>query len=281
MESHEKENPKKIDQIFTRNLIRKKNLFHYKISKNNFLQIHPFLPMDKDEDYGIYDGQFLNEANSSPKRKILQTRILKLSLYESDSVYGRIGAELLRSGQFQKSVTWLKRATIVRPYDTDALINLATAFFKLEKEDEAFSFIKKELSEGSNLHRFLIEALEEKNKLQDLESFSKEIVDTIEDPESIPYFYYYIAEALVHHDKYPEALVNFQKAFENNSSMRQYHHEEYGLALYHEGFFEEALIQFEHVRSLNPTIESPSIILLISLIALEAPRKLLKALSIS
>ena len=209
--------------------------------------------MDKDEDFGLYHGQFLDEANLLPKRKVLQARILRLSSSESDSVYRKIGTELLQSGQLQKSIPWLKRAQIVRPHDTDVHIVLATAFFKLEKEDDAFSFIKKELSEGTDLHQFLIETLEEKNKLQDLEAFSKEIVDMIEDPESIPYFYYYIAEALVRCNKYPEALANFQKAFENNTQMSQSQHEEYGLALYHEGLFEEALIQFEQIRTINPT----------------------------
>ncbi len=205
--------------------------------------------MNKEKDERIYRDQFFDEAEILHKQKILHSRILNLSLPGNDLMYGIIGKELLYSELPGKSLFWLKRAVIVDPYNTNARINLAKALFKLEREREAASFIKKELSEDSGLHLYL---MNEKQRLQDLESFTKEIANVIENPEDIQLFYYYIAEALVKINKYPEALVNFQKAFENNLPMERYQHEKYSFALYHEGFFEEAIVQFEHIRKLNP-----------------------------
>ncbi len=189
------------------------------------------------------------------QRKVLRTRIIKFSFIKIEETYLHIGEELFYSGKYQKSITPLKRATIISPRETDAQILHAKAFFELQKENEAYSSIKTALSlspQDDQVHQFLIETLEEQHRLEDLESFSKEIANMIKDPEEIPLFYFETAEALKRCGKHPQAFLNYEKAFESDS-MKDYHHYSYGLALHHQGLFEEAIVQFEQTRKLNPS----------------------------
>jgi len=214
--------------------------------------------MNQSLDSGIYSGRTdLLGTDLINQRRVLHTRILKLSLNEDDQPYMELGEELFDSAQFQKSIFPFKRAAIIKPENSYAQVMLAKAFFKLDKENEAYCSIKKALSlcpRDSQVHQFLIETLEEKHRLQNLESFSKEIVNMIADPIEIPFFYFGSAEALVRYNKYPQALVSYRKAVESNSS-DYYHYYNYGLALYREGLFEEAIVQFERVKSLDPSVK--------------------------
>jgi len=170
-----------------------------------------------------------------------------------------IGEEFLKSGQPQKSILPFKKATILNPYSFSAQSDLAEALLSLDKENEAFSSIKKGLSfnpSDLNLHKFLIRTLERKQRLEDIGSFSEEIADMIENPNSIPNFYFASAEALVHCEKFSQALLMYKKAFmENGPPVAYNQHYHYGLALYHEGRFEEALVQFGRVKELNPNVK--------------------------
>lgn len=199
----------------------------------------------------------LDEVTLSDGRKILQSRILKLPLYDDDRefTYQAMGRELLESGEFQKSISTLKKVIIINPHNCEAQVHLAKALFKLEKEDEAFSSIKKALSlnpEYHTLHQLLIEKLEEKHRLKDLESLSKEIVEMIGNPESVPVFYFTNAMALLDCDKSAQALVTYRKGMESDPPMKCEDHFNYGLVLYYEGLFEDAIVQFEHAQSLRP-----------------------------
>jgi len=214
--------------------------------------------MDKYIDHEIYYElceQLADEVTLSYRRKVLPTRMLRLSLPDSDTTYQTIGEELLKSGQFHKSIFPLKRVTIMDPHNHTVQINLAKALFGLEKENEAFSSIKKALSlnpEAEGLHNLLITELEERDRLQDLESFSKEIINMIEDPESIPVFYFGSAEALLNCEKFPQALLTYRKAMEYDPPMGHDEHFNYAVTLYYHGLFEDAIVQFKHVLESVP-----------------------------
>ncbi len=216
--------------------------------------------MNKRKDLGTYYDlyhRFRNEAASSRKKKVLQTRILKLSLRKSELEYGRTGVELLESGKLQESLIPLKRATIVRPGVPQTWINLVTALIKLEKENEGLMLIKKTLClfpGAESLHDFVIEIFEKRHRLEDLENFYEEVAKALADKKSIPDLYYEIAENLVSRKKYPQALGMYKKAVEADSTQYYYYYS-YAMALYHEGLFEEAIVQFEHVMRLEPTNE--------------------------
>ena len=212
--------------------------------------------MNKDEESEIYYDLYQSpETSLRHKRKILQTRILKLSKFESESLYGQIGTELLESGKLQESLIFLKRATIVQPHGTVAWIDLATALFKLEKENEAFLYIKKALClthAAYSLHNFVIKTLEERDRLEDLENFYEETAKALTDAKSISVLYFNSAENLVGSKNYPLAIKMYKKAIEADSTKSGYHYQ-YAKALYHEGIFEEAIVAFENVMKLYPT----------------------------
>ncbi len=214
--------------------------------------------MDKEiDDQLYYDSyrEFNSEVSLSPQRRVILTRILKLDASRPDFAYHVNGEELRGLGQFQKSIIAFKRATIIDPENYAAQENLTNTLFKLEKEDEAFYSIKKALSldpASHRLHRFLIETLGNKHRLEDLESFLKEILDMTTDPKSIPIFYYASAQALFSYQKYPQALVMYKKAIENYLSMGYGEYIRYGITFYHKGLFEEAIIQFEHTLESVP-----------------------------
>ncbi len=152
--------------------------------------------MNKNEDYEIYYASYQQlspEATFLRQRKILQTRILKVSSWKSEQLYGKIGSELLESGKLQESLLPLKRATVVWPHNVDPWINLATALFKLEKENEGLMFLMKALCfspSAYRLHNFIIKTFEERDRLDDLENFYEETAKGFKDPNSIPVFYY-------------------------------------------------------------------------------------------
>ena len=219
--------------------------------------------MDKSADSAIYDEfkDHIDQVTESDGTKVLQTRLLKLSVSDDDKEYSyaAIGRELFESGQFQKSLAPLKKVLIINPLNEDAQLNLAKALFKLEKEDEAFSAIKKALSlrpESCGLHSFLVEKLEEKDRLADLESVSKEIIEMIDDQKSTPVFYRASGMALLEQDRLPQALVTYRKGTKDDTQLTYENHYDYGCLLYYSGLFEEALVQFEHAKSLNPDSKS-------------------------
>jgi len=180
--------------------------------------------------------------------------MIKLSLPNIHFTYATIGSELLGDGQFQKSILPLKKAIIINPGNSAAQNDLIKALFKLGKENEAFSYLKKGLSlnpELDTLHYLLITELKERDRLEDLEAFSKEVANMIVDPKSVPIFYFASAEALVRCDLFPQALGVYRKTVENHPPVRFDHHYHYGLTLYREGQLEEAIVQFEHARGLN------------------------------
>ena len=214
--------------------------------------------MDDFRDYRVYDNQYeqlIPDEHSLQKRKIIHTRLLKLPLFGGKRFYEKIGAELLESGEFQESLIPLKRATIINPHGSKAWVDLATAFLNLEKENEAFSSIEKALCispSAPRLHNFVIKVFDERNRLGDLGFFYQEVEKVLTDKKSIPVLYYESAETLVSCNKYSQAFEMYQKAIEADSMKSDYHYQ-YGMALYHEGVFEEAIVQFEHVMRLDPT----------------------------
>ena len=195
------------------------------------------------------------EGNFLYQRKTLYTRILKLSPAENYYAYAEIGRIFFESGQLQKSLVQLKKAISINPDSSFAQIYLAKVFFKLEKENEAFSGLKKALCFDpwdSRAHNFVIKTFLEREKLESIDSFYQEIAETLNDLKFVAKLYYGSAQALVASDEYSKALEMYKKAFETDQ-MSSGEHFEYGMALYHEGFFEEAIAQFEHVKRLDPT----------------------------
>ncbi len=215
--------------------------------------------MDKDEDYEIYRGQLRPEVNPLHKRKVILSRAFKLSSPLADIEYGKIGAELLKAGQFQQSVFPLKRALIIISYinyfTKRHLIGLVRALFQLEKENEAFSSIKRALSRQPHyrdLHELLVDTLEEKHRLEDLRSFYQEMIKALSHSKMAATLYFEGAETLVMRNMYPQAFEMYKRAIETNTEEDPHYHNQYAMALYHEGFFEEAIVQFEHAMRINP-----------------------------
>ena len=206
--------------------------------------------MNKNLYYEIYSGlarQLRYDDDRLSQRKMLHTRMFKLSATKSHYSSAEIGRVLFESEQFQKSLVQLKRATIIDSKDSDTQVSLAEAFLKLDKENEAFSYLKKALclSPGSYCaHSVVIRRFQEQKRLGDIESFYQEIANTLTDMKSLADLYFGSAESLV-------GLNQYSKAFEAHP-MRSRHHYSYAVALYHEGFFEEAIVQFEHASEKDP-----------------------------
>lgn len=201
--------------------------------------------------YHEINDQLADEPNSWPKRKVLHSRILKLS---GDSLYKSIGMALFESGQFQKSLIPLKRVTIIRPKDADAQAKLAQAFFKLERDKEAFSCLQKALCIypiSYEIQQTTIWELQERDRLDDLSSFYQDIANMLADKKSISSLYFTCAEILAHKHQFSPAFEMYQKAIETDPMQSHYHYQ-YAMSLYHEGLFEEAIVQFEHVTRLCP-----------------------------
>jgi len=213
--------------------------------------------MDKKRDFEIYQGlhrQMRSRTDLEHKNNVIQTRILKLSSAQSQNFYWIIGSTLINSGLFEKSLVPLKRAIIINPQNSKAHVDLISALLKLNKENEAFSSMKKALSlspTAYNLQSFLVKTLEEQQKLHEIDSFCQEIANMIKDTESIPLFYYGIAESLVRCNHHLQALGCYKKAIEMKTKKDSHYHYQYAMALYHEGLFEEAIEQFEHVKRLD------------------------------
>lgn len=149
--------------------------------------------MNKKLDERIYyevDSQSSNELNRLPQRKVLHSRILKLS---GQNQYKVMGIALFESGQVQASLIPLKRATVIRPQDVEAQIHLAQAFIKLEKENEAFLCLQKALCSSPNnfqLHAAVIRTLYGQGKLEKLGGFYEETAKMLIDKRFLPGLYY-------------------------------------------------------------------------------------------
>ncbi len=210
--------------------------------------------MNKHLERRIYheaDDRLADEPNPWPKRKVLHSRILKLS---GDSLYKSIGMALLESGQFQKSLIPLKRVTITRPKDADAQVKLAQAFFKLKRDKEAFSCLQKALCIypiSSQIQETVIWELQKRGRLDDLSSFYHDIANILADKKSISSLYFTCAEILAHKHHFSPAFEMYQKAIEADPIQSHYHYQ-YAMGLYHESLFEEAIVQFEHAKRLCP-----------------------------
>jgi len=156
----------------------------------------------------------------------------KLTLPQADLEYEEMGKSFFNMF-FSDSIFQLKKATIINPTNIKAQIELTEAFFRLEKVNKGLDSLKKALSlnpEADELHILLITELKERDYLDDLEPFSKEILNMIIDPESILVFYFASAEALARCDMNAQAVLVYRKAMKNIPRMRFDHHYHYGLA---------------------------------------------------
>jgi len=174
---------------------------------------------------------------------------------DNQYAFTEIGRISFDSGQTQKSLLQIKRALIIDPSYSYAQLSLAKALLKLGKENEAFSELKSTLCTSprySAVHRLAIDTFLERERLEEIDSFYQEIVEGLSDTRSIAILYYTSAEALVRLNEYSKGLEMYKKAFETDQ-MDSNSYFEYAMALYHEGFFEEAIVQFEHVKRLDPT----------------------------
>ena len=212
--------------------------------------------MDKDFDFQTYET-LVGQASQIHIKQVLHTRILKLSSAESPTSYEKIGLELGKSKQFGKSLTLLKRATIIDPDSTRAHLKIIKTFFSLKKENEAFSSMERALClspTNYSLHSFIIRTFQERDKLKDLEPFYQEVADMITDKKLLPSLFYQCAQALVGINQYSHSLFGYKKAIETCivEEPGYLHHFQYAGALYYEGFLEEALIHSVHAWRLNP-----------------------------
>jgi len=214
--------------------------------------------MNKDRDFQIYQEL---EAQVDPlhKKKVVYSRILKLSSTKSSTSYEKLGVTFARSGieQLEKCLIPFKRAIIINPQKAIAHTALINAFFRLKKENEAFSAMKRALCLSPRdhiLHSFMIRTFQERATLEDLESFYQQTANMITDKKLVPDLFYQCAQTLTKLNQYPQALISYKKAIETRvvDEPEYIHHYQYGMALYHEGFFEEAIVQFEHAWRLNP-----------------------------
>lgn len=215
--------------------------------------------MDPKRDERFYNSVLQRRSNSnesqSSKKRVVLTRIIKLSPSENHAVYKNLAEEMQNTGELHKSSFALKKAIIIDPSCDKTQMKSANTLFRLEKENQAYSHIKKALSlspESQILHTFLIEKLEEKHRLEDLESFLKEIIDMIPNPKSIPLLYFNSAGALLNCGQSSQAVSMYRKAIESDLPMGYTEHYNYGTALYYQGLFDDAMLQFEHAKRHNP-----------------------------
>ena len=216
--------------------------------------------MDKYLDSDLYDfldQLLLDQANQLPQRKILHTRILKLSTWRIGSSTASIGTISSESGQHQKALLQLKKAIIINPNNYYTQISCAKVLFKLEKENEAFSHLKKALCLdpiSSYGHQTVIRRFQERGSLEDLESFYQDVANQAANTNFINFpeaLYSGCGQALTCLNEYPKALDMFKKAFETGK-MDSHSHSNYAVALYRRGLFEEAMVHFEHAREQAP-----------------------------
>mgnify|MGYP003577650110 CR=1 FL=1 len=216
--------------------------------------------MDKNKDLKIYSDldRRLRFQDSSPEEiKLVHSRILKFSKTRVDVSYTIIGKLLHGSGEFQKSLLPLKKATIINPENAIAQICLANSFLNLRKEDKCFFTIKKALSVSpreSPLHSLILKILKDRNQFQDLSVFYQETASMMKNKRNIIDLYFRSAEILENIKMVPQALEQYKKANETNA-MRFDHYVQYGNVLVRHGLCEEAIVQFEHVLKLNPMNE--------------------------
>ncbi len=192
------------------------------------------------------------------KRRVLQTRILKLSPKDSNDSYERIGKLLFDAGKIKRCIFQLKKAIIVSPYFLPKThIALATAFRRLKKYDQCISVIQKGLDyhpKNHELHRFSIKTLDELGKTKDFDSFYQGIAKIMKDPANISTLYFKIAELLASCGRYDKAVPNYQRAVETNTlqSSSELFFSRYTQALIRAGRVEKAINQFEQILKTDP-----------------------------
>ena len=175
--------------------------------------------MDKDLNYQNYNERGVplpNEGHYLFQKKVLLTRMLKLSVARSQYLFAEIGRMSLESGQFQKSIIQLKKVLKIDPDHSYAQMSLAEAFLKLERENEAFSILKEVLytEPGSTwAHQVIVGRLKETEKLEDLDSFNQEIAERETDPKAVAEIYNESAQALIRLNEHSKALEIYKKMF--------------------------------------------------------------------
>jgi len=212
--------------------------------------------MDKGLDFRRYD-ELEYRTSHLGRKHVLHSRILNLSSTKGPTAYHRIGLALTKLGQSEKSLAQFKRATIIHPHNARAHVDLIKALLHLKREKEAFSSMHRGFCishDNYYLHRFIITTFEKQGRVEDLESFYQETESMMTDKKLIPGLFYQCAQVLVSLNQYSQALISYKKAIETSpvEGPRYLYHYHYAVALYHEGLFEEALVQFEHAWRLNP-----------------------------
>jgi len=205
-----------------------------------------------DSDAYYYQTQFLQD-DSIDKIRVLLTRSLKTSSHTREKPYQALAKLFLDSNQHPKSIIPLRKATIVDPETWDAWQDLVKALLLIGKEKQAFFYLQKALiihPNVYNLHLILIDTLDKQNKLEELDCFYQRITEVLPSKRLGGQLYFAAAETLLSLNKIPQALSNYRKAVELNPERHSYTFK-YGLALYHEGFIQEAIEQFEHAYRID------------------------------
>ncbi len=226
--------------------------------KNLFLISHQkkLHSMDKSADTSFYLNQVQNYIFPNAQYQNIKSlcfRSLKAS--PTAEIYNLLGMTLLFSNEFSKSVKTLQKLIILDPKLTEPRINLAKAFFELEKDSEAIKALKDllKISPSSyDLHKDLINALIGCHRLEKLQEIYKETVKDLPPDTNIANLYSTAADVLYDKDMLPHAAECFEKVVEIFPENERFHFR-YGELLQEQGLYEEALKEFEKTVELDPT----------------------------
>jgi len=208
------------------------------------------------------------------------SRAIKLSPKKSAKIYigwANVSEEL---NDYPNRLIKLKRALAINPRQHKYIQCVVDCLKHLNKHEEALMYTKKKLELDPcriPFHKDLLQALQAQS--EDFESHYEAFLSLHPENRTNSEFYFAKARAFIELNEYPSALESYKKTVELYPDNYEFHFN-YGLALYHEECFEEALSEFEQLLELTPQIEMHIIILLLLLIAWETSLKQLRNWSI-
>jgi len=199
--------------------------------------------MDKNVDSRIYKN-LRQRQPSLEKQAIVFTRVIKLNAVKRENSYCKWGNLLFESNQYEKSLFLFRKASIIDPNKTSPIYQRAKAFIMIGKYNQGLVCLQEYLKLFPNTesaHRLLVKALQEQNRLNELEAFYQKTVTNSLAPEWLDILYCRAAESLVEINRHSLALEFYKKV----DLLPSAYQEDYAMLLYHERQFEEAIMVFE------------------------------------
>lgn len=218
--------------------------------------------MDKNLDFDLYSRQRnswylmnLPVHKERDRNRVILSRSIKLSSNKTFAAYRYWGKSCSDCNDHEKGLLKFKRALAINPEAWEIAQETADSLKNLNRLEEALVYAQKALEfgpDGKFVHTRFLQILQMLEKLDDFESYYKQLLNLYPLRGISPNFYYAKAEALVGLNKYAFSLPSYKKAVELAPEHSHYHFQ-YGMALYYEGLWSDALEIFERVVALNPT----------------------------